>query len=185
MSLHRYRFILSRPLQLVPVLFGISIITFVLVRLIPGDPARVLLGAKSTPEAIARIRAQFGLDEPIWLQYVYFLKNLGLGDMGKSILYKVPVLQLVIDRVGPTLALILGSVLIALALAIPLASIAATQRGRFADHAIRIFSTAGLGFPPFWLAIMLIILFSVKLDLFPVAGWGDTITDQLHHLVLP
>ena len=185
MSLHRYRFILSRPFQLVPVLFGISIITFVLVRLIPGDPARVLLGAKSTPEAIARIRAQFGLDEPIWLQYVYFLKNLGLGDMGKSILYKVPVLQLVIDRVGPTLALILGSVLIALALAIPLASIAATQRGRLADHAIRIFSTAGLGFPPFWLAIMLIILFSVKLDLFPVAGWGDTLTDQLHHLVLP
>lgn len=185
MNLHRYRFILARPLQLLPVLLGISIITFVLVRLIPGDPARVLLGSKSTPDAIARIRAQFGLDEPIWVQYLYFLKNLGLGDMGKSILYKVPVLQLIVDRVGPTLALILGAVILALALAIPLASIAATRRGRFADHIIRLFSTAGLGFPPFWLAIMLIILFSVKLDLFPVAGWGDTLPDQIHHLVLP
>ncbi|WP_374310807.1 ABC transporter permease [Dongia sp.] len=185
MNLHRYRFILTRPLQLLPVLLGISVITFVLVRLIPGDPARVLLGAKSTPEAIARIRAQFGLDEPIWLQYLYFLKNLGLGDMGKSILYKIPVLQLIAERLLPTLFLIGGSVLLALALAIPLASLAATRRGRLADHAIRLFSTAGLGFPPFWLAIMLIIIFSVKLDLFPVAGYGDTWGDQLHHLVLP
>lgn len=185
MNLHRYRFILARPLQLLPVLLGISIITFVLVRLIPGDPARVLLGAKSTPEAIARIRAQFGLDEPIWLQYLYFIKNLVLGDMGKSILYKMPVLQLIAERLAPTLLLILGSVLLALALAIPLASIAAVKRGRFADHAIRLFSTAGLGFPPFWLAIMLIILFSVKLDLFPVAGYGDSWGDRLHHMVLP
>ncbi len=185
MNFHRYRFILARPLQLLPVLLGISIITFVLVRLIPGDPARVLLGAKSTPEAIARIRAQFGLDEPIWLQYLYFIKNLVLGDMGKSILYKMPVLQLIAERLAPTLLLILGSVLLALALAIPLASIAAVKRGRFADHAIRLFSTAGLGFPPFWLAIMLIILFSVKLDLFPVAGYGDSWGDRLHHMVLP
>lgn len=185
MSLHRYRFIVMRPLQLVPVLFGISLITFVLVRLIPGDPARVLLGAKSTPEAIARIRAQFGLDEPIWLQYIYFLKNLGLGDMGRSILYKIPVLQLLVDRLAPTALLIGGSVLISLLLAVPLAAIAATQRGRPADHAIRLFSTAGLGFPPFWLAIMLIIVFSVKLDLFPVAGYGDTWDERLHHLMLP
>ncbi|WP_374380843.1 ABC transporter permease [Dongia sp.] len=185
MNLYRYRFILARPLQLLPVLLGISIITFVLVRLIPGDPARVLLGAKSTPEAVARIRAQFGLDEPIWLQYLYFIKNLVMGDMGKSILYKLPVLQLIAERLAPTLLLILGSVLLALALAIPLASVAAVKRGRFADHAIRLFSTAGLGFPPFWLAIMLIILFSVKLDLFPVAGYGDSWGDRLHHLVLP
>jgi peptide/nickel transport system permease protein len=185
MSLHRYRFILTRPLQLIPVLFGISIITFVLVRLIPGDPARVLLGAKSTPEAIARIRAQFGLDEPIWLQYLYFLKNLAAGDMGKSILYKMPVLQLLIERLAPTALLIGGSVLLALALAIPLASLASTRRGRPLDHAIRLFSTAGLGFPPFWLAIMLIIIFSVKLDLFPVAGYGDSWGDRLHHLILP
>jgi peptide/nickel transport system permease protein len=77
--MHRYRFVLFRPFQLLPVLFGISIIIFILVRLIPGDPARVLLGTRSTPTAIARIRAQYGLDEPLWLQYFYFLENLGQG----------------------------------------------------------------------------------------------------------
>ncbi|WP_374369848.1 ABC transporter permease [Dongia sp.] len=185
MALHRYRFVLTRPLQLVPVLFGISLITFVLVRLIPGDPARVLLGTKATPEAIERIRAQFGLDEPIWLQYLYFLKNLGAGEMGRSILYKIPVLRLIGERIEPTLLLVGGSVFLALALAIPLAALAATQRGRVTDHGIRLFSTAGLGFPPFWLAIMLIILFSVKLDFFPVAGYGSSWPERLHHLVLP
>ena len=100
----------TRPLQLLPVLFGISIITFVLVRSIPGDPARVLLGTKSTPEAIARIRAQFGLDEPLWVQYFYFIKNLFQGEMGTSILYRIDVLRLIGERIGPTLLLVLGSV---------------------------------------------------------------------------
>lgn len=93
MNLGRYRFILQRPLQLLPVLFGISLVTFILVRSIPGDPARILLGARSTPQALANIRAQYGLDEPLWTQYVYFMKNLLQGDMGKSLLYKIDVLD--------------------------------------------------------------------------------------------
>ena len=124
----RFRFVFTRPLQLVPVLVGISIITFLLVRSIPGDPARVLLGTKSTPEAIARIRAQFGLDEPLWLQYLYFIKNLFKGEMGKSILYRVDVLQLITERLAPTLFLVLGSVVLAVIIAIPLASYAASRR---------------------------------------------------------
>ena len=84
--MHRYRFVLTRPLQFLPVLFGISVITFVLVRLIPGDPARNILGTRATPAALASIRAQYGLDQPMWLQYFYFIKNLGNGEMGKSIL---------------------------------------------------------------------------------------------------
>ena len=100
--MHRYRFILTRPVQLLPVLVGISIITFVLVRSIPGDPARVLLGTKSTPEAIIRIRAQFGLDEPLWVQYFYFIRNLFKGEMGTSILYRTDVLGLIGERIGPT-----------------------------------------------------------------------------------
>jgi peptide/nickel transport system permease protein len=181
----RFRFVFTRPLQLVPVLIGISIITFLLVRSIPGDPARVLLGTKSTPEAIARIRAQFGLDEPLWLQYVYFIKNLFKGEMGKSILYRVDVLDLIVERVAPTLFLVLGSVVLAVAIAIPLASFAASKRGKMFDHVIRLVSTAGLGFPAFWLGIMLMIVFSVKLGWFPVSGYGDNALDRLHHLVLP
>lgn len=183
--MERFRFVLYRPLQLVPVLFGISIITFALIRAIPGDPARILLGTKSTPEAIARIRAQFGLDEPLWLQYVYFIKNVFNGEMGTSILYRVDVLRLIGERIGPTLFLVIGSVLLAMMIALPLAAIAARNRGRIIDHAIRLISTAGLGFPAFWLGIMLIIVLSIKLSLFPVSGYGDTWADRLHHMVLP
>ena len=183
--MHRFRFVLFRPLQLIPVLFGISVITFILVRSIPGDPARILLGTKSTPEAIARIRAQFGLDQPLWLQFVYFVKNLFQGDMGKSILYKTQVLDIVIERIAPTAFLVAGSVVLALALAVPIAALAANRKGQMTDHVIRIFSTAGLGFPAFWLGIMMMIVFSVRLDLFPVTGYGDTLIDQAHHMVLP
>lgn len=183
--MHRFRFVLWRPVQLVPVLFGISLITFVLVRLIPGDPARVLLGTRATPSAIAKIRAQFGLDDPIWWQYLMFLKNLAQGEMGTSILYKTSVLKVVANRIEPTLLLVLGSVLLAVLIAVPLAAIASRQRGRLVDHVIRLVSTTGLGLPAFWLGVMLIILLSVNLGLFPVAGWGDTLTAKLHHLVLP
>lgn len=183
--MHRYKFVLYRPLQLLPVLFGISIITFVLVRLIPGDPARVLLGTRATPTAIARIREQFGLDEPLWRQYFYFIENLGHGEMGKSILYKIDVLRLIAGRIEPTLMLVLASVILSILIAVPLSAIAARRQGRLADHIVRIVSTMGIGFPPFWLALMLIIFFSVRLDLFPVSGYGNTFVDKLSHLVLP
>jgi peptide/nickel transport system permease protein len=183
--LHRYRTLLWRPLQVIPVLIGISIITFVLVRSIPGDPARVLLGTKSTPEAIARIRAQFGLDEPLWLQYLYFVKNLLAGEMGTSILYRTDVLPLIGERLGPTVFLVFGSVVLAIAIALPLAALAAIRRGGIVDNAIRLISTVGLGLPPFWLGIMLIIIFSIKFGLFPVSGYGDTVLERLHHMFLP
>ncbi len=183
--MHRYRFILFRPLQFIPVLFGISVITFVLVRLIPGDPARILLGARATPSAIANIRAQYGLDEPMWLQYFYFLKNLSVGEMGKSTLYKIDVLRLIATRIEPTLALVATGVLMALLIAVPLAALSARNRGSVIDHAVRIVSTAGIGFPSFWLGAMLILLFSVRLEWLPVSGYGETFGDKLAHLVLP
>lgn len=183
--MHRYAFVLTRPLQLIPVLFGISILSFFLVKSIPGDPVRLLLGTKSTPEAVARIRAQYGLDESLPVQYIHFLENLTRGEMGHSLLYKMPVLPLIAERVLPTFLLVVGSVLLTLLIAVPLASLAALKRGTAADHAIRGFTTAGLGFPAFWLGIMLIILFSVKLGLFPVAGFGEDALTMLHHMVLP
>lgn len=183
--MHRYKFVFYRPIQFLPVLFGISIVTFVLVRLIPGDPARVLLGARATPTAIANIRRQYGLDEPMWLQYFYFVKNLFHGEMGKSILYKIDVLKLIMTRIEPTLVLVLTSVVLSVLIAVPMAALAARNHGRFADHAVRVVSTAGIGFPPFWLGLMLIILFSVNLGLLPVSGYGETLGDKAAHLVLP
>ncbi|ULR42275.1 ABC transporter permease [Rhizobium sp. K102] len=183
--MHRYKFVLTRPLQFLPVIFGISVITFTLVRLIPGDPARNILGTRATPAALASIRAQYGLDQPMWLQYVYFLKNLANGEMGKSILYKIDVLKLIATRIEPTLALVISSVILSVLIAVPMAAIAARNAGRAPDHAVRMVSTFGIGFPPFWLALMLIILFSVELGMLPVSGYGATIGDKLSHLVLP
>src|SRR4051812_38791484 len=183
--MHRFRFVLTRPFQLIPVLFGISVITFVLVRSIPGDPARLILGTRATPAALERIRAQFGLDQPLWLQYFYFLKNLAKGEMGKSILYKIDVLGLIGDRIEPTLVLVAGAVLLSILIAVPMATLAAKNRGGFADQAVRVISTTGLGLPNFWLAIMLIIVFSVSLGWFPVSGYGREFGDKLQHMILP
>ncbi|APO79266.1 oligopeptide ABC transporter permease protein (plasmid) [Rhizobium etli 8C-3] len=183
--MYRYRFVLTRPLQFLPVIFGISVITFILVRLIPGDPARNLLGSRATPTAIASIRAQYGLDQPMWLQYLYFLKNLANGEMGKSILYKIDVLRLIVTRIEPTVALVASSVVLSILIAVPMAAIAARNAGKRPDHAVRIVSTFGIGFPPFWLGLMLIILFSVELGLLPVSGYGATLGDKLAHLILP
>lgn len=183
--MHRYRFVLTRPLQFLPVLFGISVITFVLVRLIPGDPARNILGTRATPAALASIRAQYGLDQPMWLQYFYFIKNLGNGEMGKSILYKIDVLPLISTRIEPTIALVVSSVILSILIAVPMSAIAARNVGRAPDHIVRVVSTFGIGFPPFWLGLMMIILFSVQLGVLPVSGYGSTIGEKIAHLVLP
>jgi len=156
--MERFRFVLYRPIQLIPVLFGVSLVSFVLVRSIPGDPVRILLGTRATAEVIAKVRAQYGLDEPVLLQYVYFLKNLFVGEFGRSIIFKVPVLELVSQRIAPTLFLLGYAVLLSIAIAICLATLAALNRGRLADQLVRAYSTAGLGLPAFWLGIVLIIL---------------------------
>ena len=183
--MQRFRFVLFRPVQLLPVLFGISIVTFVLIHSIPGDPVRTILGAKATPEAVERIRAQYGLDKPLLVQYGFFLKNLTKGEMGRSVVFKMPVVRLVTERLQATLFLLGYGVVLALVLTIPLATAAAIYRGRLPDHLIRVFTTSGLGFPAFWLGIMLMIVFSVWLGLFPVSGYGDGFTGHLHHLFLP
>jgi peptide/nickel transport system permease protein len=183
--MHRFRFVLHRPFQLLPVLFGISIVTFVLIHAIPGDPVRTILGAKATPEVIERVRAEYGLDRPVMVQYLYFLKNLARGEMGRSIVFKMPVIGLVTERMQATIFLLGYGVILALVLTVPLAVTAAAWRGRLPDHLIRMLSTAGLGFPAFWLGIMLMIVLSVRLGLFPVSGYGEGFLDHLHHLFLP
>ncbi len=183
--MHRFNFVLYRPIQLVPVLIGISLVTFLLIHAIPGDPARLLLGAKATPEAIAAIHARFGLDKPVAVQYLYFLVNLLRGELGLSIIYKAPVLQVVVGRILPTLFLLLYAVALAVSLSVVLGSAAAANRGRPLDQAIRLFSTVGLGLPAFWLGIVLIMLLSIDLGWFPVSGYGEDFPDRLHHLFLP
>lgn len=183
--MERYKFILYRPLQLIPVLFGVSVVSFFLVHSIPGDPVRILLGTRATAEVMAKVRAQYGLDEPLVLQYLYFLKNLAQGEFGRSIIYKTAVFDIVAERIAPTLFLLSYAVLMAVLLAAGLAVLAAVKRGRLPDQLVRVYSTAGLGLPAFWLGIVLIILFSIRLGWFPVSGYGDSFIGHLHHLFLP
>lgn len=183
--MERFRFLLFRPLQLVPVLFGISLVSFVLVQSIPGDPVKILLGPRATPEVVEATRIKFGLDQPIHVQYARFLVNLTEGEFGRSLLYKIPVFDVVSARLPATVFLVAYGVTFAVVVAFPLAVAAAWWRGGWPDHAIRVFSTFGLGLPVFWLGIMLMIVFSVQLDLFPVSGYGETFLDRLHHLFLP
>jgi peptide/nickel transport system permease protein len=183
--MERFKFVLYRPIQMLPVLFGVSIITFVLVQLIPGDPVRIMLGSRASAEVIAATRAQYGLDEPVLVQYFYFVTNLLQGEMGQSIIYRAPVLEVVGERILPTLFLLGYSLLLSLTLTLFLAITAARHQGRLPDQLVRFFCTVGIGIPGFWLGIVLIIIFSVRLGWFPVSGFGDNFTEHLYYLFLP
>jgi peptide/nickel transport system permease protein len=158
-------YILKRLVALVPVLLGISFIVFFLIRLIPGDPASTLLGAHATPETVRALRTQLGLTEPLWRQYLTFLGHLLRGNLGYSYVYSSSVVSLMI--------------------AVPLAVLAAVRRNGIADNIIRAVPVVGLGLPSFWLGIMLILVFGLKLGWFPVAGYGNSLGEHLRGIVLP
>lgn len=179
------RYTLGRLAQLVPVLLGISIIVFLLVRLIPGDPAMALLGSRATPQLVARVREQLGLDLPLWRQYLGYLLRALRGDFGTSYFYQASVWTITMARVPTTLLLMAYSLLLAMLLAVPFGLWAAVRRGHLADAVIRVAFTTALGVPPFWLGIMLALLLGVTLHLFPITGVGSGGLDTLHHLTLP
>jgi peptide/nickel transport system permease protein len=178
-------YILRRLLSLIPVLLGISLIVFFLVRLIPGDPAVTILGSHATPDGLRDLRAQLGTDKPLWDQYGSFLGRLFHGNLGFSFYYRSSVTSLIGVSLPVTVWLLVTGVVFTIAIAVPLAVLAAARRGGIADNIIRAVPVAGLGLPGFWVGIMLILLFGLKLHWFPVAGFGTTLPQHLQSLVLP
>jgi peptide/nickel transport system permease protein len=178
-------YVVRRLLQAIPVVLGITIVTFFLLRLIPGDPAMTLLGNRGTPEQIAALRARWGLNEPIWTQFWLFLKQLAHGDTGASLFYEVPTRTLIVGRIGVTMSLVAMATVFSVLIAVPLATIAAVRKDRSADHVIRAVPLVGLGMPSFWVGLVLILIFAVNLGWFPVGGWGDTIPEHIYGLILP
>jgi peptide/nickel transport system permease protein len=178
-------YVLRRLLQAIPVVFGIAVVTFFLLRLIPGDPAATLLGNHATPQAIEALHQRWGLDKPIWVQFWMFLKQLAHGDTGPSTFYGVSTRSLIASRAVVTLVLVGMASLMAVVIAVPLAAYAAVRKDRPADHVIRMVPLVGLGMPSFWIGIVLILVFSVKLGWFPVGGWGETIPQHVYGLILP
>jgi ABC-type dipeptide/oligopeptide/nickel transport system permease component len=175
-----------RFLQTIPVLFGITLISFFMLRLIPGDPAAQMLGTRAgTEENIARVRHQLGLDQPLIVQYLRFLEGIVRGDLGDSFFYKQPVLSLVAERVPVTIGLVLYASLISLVLTFPMALLAALKKDRPVDHAIRAIFLVTLGMPSFWVALMLMLVFSIRLGIFPISGKGHNLIENLRFLFLP
>jgi peptide/nickel transport system permease protein len=181
----KIRYIINRLIQMIPVLLGISVVSFVLVQLIPGDPIDLLLGPKATAETVAAVRQKYGLDKPILVQYFVYMKNLLQGDLGKSIVYRAPVLDVILARLKVS-AFLLGLGLFLTVIATTLMSTLAARRQRtWIDQTVRFACITGIGLPSFWNGLMLSLFFSLYLGLFPVSGFGNTFWEHLHHLFLP
>lgn len=178
-------YILKRILQIIPVLIVVTILIFFMIRLIPGDPATVILGDKATPDLIVEINKRLGLDKPLYVQYFLFLKALVHLDLGNSILYVVPVSELLGKRMIVTLSLTLLSGLFAVIVSFPLGYIAGFHKDKLPDQIIRTGSLVALSMPAFWVGMLLLLGFGLKLHWFPVGGWGETWSEHLRSLVLP
>lgn len=178
-------YIARRLIQLVPVLFGITLACFLLLRTLPGDPASLLVGARGGPEEIALLKQRLGLDLPLWRQYILFLGDILSGSLGRSVVHGRPVIQLVGERLPATLWLVAYATIMAVAMTVPLATWAAVRRGRTIDVVIRLAFTIIIAMPSFWLGLIFVILFAVWLPLFPTSGYGTDLLSRLHHTTLP
>lgn len=179
------RYIAGRLAQVVLVLLGVTIATFALLHLVPGNPARTLLGVHATPHEVAVLDREWGLARPLPVQYASYLDRLLHGNLGTSIYYQVPVATLIGHALPITLAMLGIGALFGIIAAVPLALLAATRPGRPADHAVRVLPLVGLGMPPFWVGFVLLLLFALTFRIFPAGGYGTTPEAHLASLTLP
>ena len=178
-------YVARRVLQAVPVVFGVSLISFLLIRLTPGDPIRTMLGLRATPQSVAFWHAYFRLDDPLPVQYLGFLTHaLGL-DFGESIQIQQPVTDLILARLGTTLSLMTYSVIISLTLAVPLATISATRKNGLWDNTIKLATMITFAMPAFWLGLILVLVFCLNLHWFPASGIRDGVLPFIWSLTLP
>lgn len=183
-------FILRRVLLLIPVLLGISILVFLIISLIPGDPARAILGSYATPENVERLERQLGLDQPLPVQYVTWVSGVLQGDWGRSYSLNRPVLDVVLEHFGPTMLLAASALFLCTLFGVLGGVVAAMRQYGAADKLITLAVLVGISTPSFFLGIMLILWFSVGLGWFPTGGmwpiFGErTLGTLLHHLALP
>ncbi|MBK1865896.1 ABC transporter permease [Taklimakanibacter albus] len=178
-------FCLSRIIQLLPVLLGITVVAFLLLRVMPGDPATLMLGSRGTPEDIAKLNEQLGLNQPLWHQYLRFIGDLVQGSFGRSIAYKADIGPLILERLWPSLALVGLSTIMAVVMTVPLAMLTAVRRGGVIDQIVRVVFVMAMSMPAFWLGVLLVLLLAIYVPLFPVSGYGEGFWDRLHHLILP
>lgn len=174
------RYIIRRLLWTVLTLFGVSLITFILVFAGPTDPANALVGDKALGVSIEHVRQQYGLDQPIYMQYLNYMGNLLRGDLGDSYYFKRPVLTTLWEKFPATALLAVSIIVVAIAFGVPMGTLAALKHGTALDRGLMIFQLLTISLPTFFLGLLLIYVFAFRLNLFPVGGHG-----KLSHLILP
>lgn len=184
-KIERSIYVVKRITQLFPVLLGVSIITFLIIHFIPGDPAEIMLGPRATPENVEKLTKQMGLDKSLLVQYGIFIKDALQGNMGTSIILKESVNTLVSERLPVTLFLVFYASILSLIISLPVAILSALKKDGFIDNSFRGLSIIGLSMPSFWIGILLMILLSIKIQLFPVSGYGEGFLGHLYFLFLP
>jgi peptide/nickel transport system permease protein len=183
--MNRGQYIVRRLALMIPVLFGVTVVVFSLLQLIPGDPATTILGVQARPESVAALRHELGLDRPLWEQYLRYIQNLVTFDLGQSLKFKTSVGSLLPGRLQVTLALITYATVLTIAISLPLGIISALWKDGIFDQITRVVLMVTLVMPVFWVGILFLTYFSIKLQLFQVAGYGDGWREHLHHLFLP
>lgn len=183
--MNRWQYALTRLLQIIPTFFVVMLLVFVMVRLLPGDPASAILGDRVTDEAIAQVNRRLGLDQPLPVQFGIFVRNFFQGDLGSSVSLRVPVLELIKQRMPVTLYLTVYAGVLAALLAVPLAVLAAFQRDTWVDGLIRGVFQVGLSVPVFYIGLQLLTFFGARLGAFPVGGIGSNFIENLYYLFLP
>ena len=181
------RYVVTRLALAIPTFLAVLTLIFFVVRVIPGDPATAALGDYASQEAVEALRERMGLNAPLYVQYFRFLGDLLRGDLGKSLITGKPISELVMHVLPYTLQLTLSAIIVGAALGVPIGIYTAVHRNSFVDYLGRVLSLAGLSVPAFYLGILIMLLFAVKLDLFPAVGGGDLgdLKDNLSHLALP
>lgn len=171
-----YRYILKRIGMLIPVLLGVSFVIFTLMHYAPGDPVRMLLGNSATNEQVEAMRESMGLNDPLLLQYLNYMKNLLLhGDLGTSYVHNSPVLDMIVQRLPVTITLAILGIAFAVLLGVPAGIVSAVKQYSVVDNLVMVIALLGISMPNFWLGIIMILFFSRTLNWFPVSGWNGPI----------
>jgi peptide/nickel transport system permease protein len=179
-------YVLRRLMQMVPVALGVTILVFFMIHLVPGDPARSMLGVHATPARVAALHRQWGLDQPLWVQYKDFMARVLHGNLGDSLIYRVSARSVISERIPPTLWLLTYAAGLAVLIAVPLAALAASKKDALRDQTVRVVPLIGLGFPAFWTGIMLLLLVALNSGgFFPVGGYGTGVTGHIRAMFLP
>lgn len=183
------KYIVKRLISMIPAIFVVSVVIFMIIHLTPGDPAAVMLGDQADPEAIEALRESLGLNDPLPLQYLRWVSDVLHGDLGQSLYSDQTMIQMLVCHMGPTFSLTLYALAISLTVAVPLGVIAARRRGSLADNAISVFSMIGISLPSFLLGLLLMLVLAVTLKWLPVAGYKTVadagIATHLKYLTMP